>query len=226
MSHFSIRDIWWLWIPVVALAVQLMLEAFADPASLPAMHSESGPHELLQFLIITAAFLISATMLLKAYKYSPWLGVWVGIACVCSLYVAGEEMSWGQHILEWNTPEYWMALNDQGETNFHNTSSWLDQKPRVLLEIGVVIGGLLIPFFMKLMPALLPQRFTMIYPTWHVSVTAGIFLLLKITDKMEDVDVKIFERVSEVQELYLFYFVLLYLVVLRQRILKSSRALS
>src|SRR3546814_4167282 len=54
--------------------------------------------------------------------------------------MAGEEASWGQHYAGWLTPDNWQALNDQGETNLHNTSSWLDQKPRTLLEIGVIVG--------------------------------------------------------------------------------------
>jgi hypothetical protein len=32
----------------------------------------------------------------------------------------GEEISWGQRIFGWSTPEGWSDLNAQSETNFHN----------------------------------------------------------------------------------------------------------
>ncbi len=43
------------------------------------------------------------------------------IGALGSLYIAGEEMSWGQHFFHWNTPEYWAEVNRQQETNLHNT---------------------------------------------------------------------------------------------------------
>src|SRR3546814_15941194 len=78
--------------------------------------------------------------------------------------MAGEEASWGQHYAGWLTPENWQALNDQGETNLHNTSSWLDQKPRTLLEIGVIVGGILIPLLALRRPALREGRFALFLP--------------------------------------------------------------
>lgn len=40
----------------------------------------------------------------------------------------GEEISWGQRIFNWNTPEGFKGLNAQKETNFHNL--WLFQAYR------------------------------------------------------------------------------------------------
>jgi cell division protein FtsL len=36
------------------------------------------------------------------------------------LFFAMEEISWGQRIFEWNTPQMWKRLNIQRETNMHN----------------------------------------------------------------------------------------------------------
>lgn len=216
----------WLWLPLLAAVLQIFLELSLPVQTLSVLHSESGPHELLQFLIISAALIVSATMLLKInFKQSPWLGAWVGIATLSCLYVAGEEISWGQHIMNWATPDYWADMNDQGETNLHNTSSWLDQKPRLILEIGVIIGGLIIPFLMRVKPKALPERFSIIYPAGTLCITAGIFLILKIIDKADSLGVQFFERGSEVQELYLFYFVLLYCLELRKRLISKGTAL-
>ena len=37
---------------------------------------------------------------------------------------AGEEISWGQRILNFTTPEYWSLLNRQGELTLHNLNFW------------------------------------------------------------------------------------------------------
>lgn len=215
----------WLWLPLSVAVIQIFLELLLPAQTLSVLHSESGPHELLQFLIIFVALTVSATMLLKInFKKTPWLGAWVGIATLSCLYVAGEEISWGQHVMDWATPGYWSNVNDQGETNLHNISSWLDQKPRLILEIGVIVGGLIIPFLMKVRPDALPERFAIIYPAGTLCVTAGLFLALKLADKAEALGIYLFERGSEVQELYLFYFVLLYCLELRKRLASRDSA--
>ncbi|PCJ97886.1 MAG: hypothetical protein COA45_09370 [Zetaproteobacteria bacterium] len=214
----------WLWIPLLMAVVQIFLELLLPSQTLSILHSESGPHEFVQFIIIFLALVISATMLHGLnFKEVPWLSAWIGLMTLCCFYVAGEEISWGQHVLNWSTPDYWNNLNDQGETNLHNTSSWLDQKPRLILELGVIVGGLIMPLLMKVKPDFLPKKFRIIYPPRFLYVTAGIFLVLKIVDKADVLGIQLFERGSEVQELYLFYFVLLYCLELRRRLsLKNS----
>jgi hypothetical protein len=132
--------------------------------------------------------------------------------------VAGEETSWGQHIFNWSTPDYWATINDQRETNIHNMSSWFDQKPRLMLELGVVIGGLIIPLLLRFKPHLLPKKFSIIYPTIGFIITALIFTVLKIADQMEDYGLRFMTRISEVEEIFIFYFVSLYMLLMRQRI--------
>jgi hypothetical protein len=47
------------------------------------------------------------------------------IAALAAFFIAGEEISWGQRLLGWATPEDLAALNRQGETNIHNVGSVL-----------------------------------------------------------------------------------------------------
>ena len=217
----SLSKIWWLWLPLLLIPAQFALELAFDPEMLARLHSEWGPHETLQTLILLAALFVAGRALLsKGLRARPWLAAWVGFAALCIVYVTGEEVSWGQHLFGWATPENWAAINDQQETNLHNTSSWLDQKPRLLLELGVVAGGLLIPLVRRIRPQLLPARFAAIYPPSWLAVTAGVFLACKVGDSLaESLGFNLFERVSEVLELYLYWFVLLYLL----HIEKSAR---
>jgi hypothetical protein len=219
MQKDTLHPFCWLWLPVSFMGLQLVLE-FTQPVDiLTALHNEGGAHEIVQFVIIFAAFIVAlVTAISRALKDRPFLRAWLVLAELCCLYVAGEEMSWGQHILHWSTPEYWAAINDQQETNFHNTSSWLDQKPRLILEIGVIVGGLLFPLLQKYKPSLLPSRFAVIYPAVNMWVIAALVLFMKFADKLAP---DMFYRDSEVGEIYLFYFVLVYLLTLRRRILQQ-----
>ena len=100
--------------------------------------------------IATPALLIVAIIygvrMLQLFQYLPtaWLKMWMLLVTLSCVYFAGEELSWGQHLLGWETPEEIKNINDQDETNVHNMSSWFDQKPRMLLELWVIIGGIFI----------------------------------------------------------------------------------
>lgn len=222
MQKDQLNKVWWLWVPVLIMAAQLFCEFSLPDALLGAMHTEGGSHEIGEFFVLLAALVVAVwTFFSSALKGRSWLRAWVALASLCCFYVAGEEMSWGQHILHWSTPEYWQHINDQQETNLHNTSSWLDQKPRLLLEIGVLFGGIVFPLLRRFKPGWLPVKFEIIYPASFMCVTALFILAIKITDKLDNHQaIRVFYRPSEVVELYLFYFVLLYLVVLRRRILQ------
>jgi len=220
-----LSKIWWLWIPIAVMALQVPMEMFLSRPVLALLHSEQGPHESLEFIILVIAFGFAIVTLRRIdWKKDKWLGVWVALAAVCCFYVAGEEVSWGQKFVNWATPEFWAHINDQNETNLHNTSSWLDQKPRLVLLIGVVTGGLIIPLLRKFKPQWVPQKFEIIYPPQVLGFTAFIVLAVELIDKIDKSlkDVILFERASEVEELYLFYFVLLYLVILRRRVLQNQ----
>jgi len=225
---YIIPKFWWLWVPVLFFAFQLIIEFTLNGQTLSALHSENGPHESLQFILLTLGFCLSVNIIFKmdaAQRKSPLMG-WIILAALGCFYVAGEEISWGQHIIDWATPEFWNALNDQGETNLHNTTSWLDQKPRLIMEIGVIIGGLIIPFLKWKKPSLVPARFETIYPPAILAVTAAFATGVKIIEKTGEalLDDPLFARASEVQELYFFYFVLLYLLCLRGRVLLQKQS--
>jgi hypothetical protein len=206
---------------LIWLAFQIVIEIILPADTLAALHSENGPHELIEFLVILTAFGVAVrTLVVMDRRANRWLTAWIVIAAICSFYVAGEEMSWGQTIMHWATPSEWAVLNDQDETNLHNTSSWLDQKPRALLEIGTIIGGLLIPLLRRAKSQWLPVRFAAIYPADNVVITAAIYAAIKLVEGIARhfFHVRLFERSSEVEELYMYWFVLLYLLDMKARL--------
>lgn len=201
----------WLWVPVVILLAQIGVELFVPEAYLPEMHSEGGPIETIQFLFIALASVLALVLVFRADGI--FLKGWFSLFLAGSVYIAGEEISWGQHIFEWYTPEFWSQINDQNETNLHNTSSWLDQKPRLLLFIGIVAGGLLVPLLRRYRPSLLPKKFAVLYPQGYMWVTAlGVLIPYLAQEIAETVfGASLSHRVSEVQELYMYFFILLYM---------------
>lgn len=184
------------------------------------MLSEGGPHETLQFLFAALACLMAARMLFQLQdKLLKGLMLCVALGC---FYIAGEEVSWGQQIFGWITPEFWLEVNDQSETNLHNTTAWLDQKPRLLLFIGIMAAGLLIPALRRWWPSRLPTRYAVLYPSDLLVVTAlGVTVPYFIQEVAESLSLHPFERVSEVQELYMYYFILLYLADFHKRVISQ-----
>lgn len=72
-----------------------------------------------------ALLLVLFAMLFAVRIYSPKIGktklfAFLGFLSVALIFVIGEEISWGQRIFNWETPETIKAYNYQDETNLHN----------------------------------------------------------------------------------------------------------
>lgn len=220
-NPYGIHPLFWLWLPILWMAGQLAAEIIFPAEAVKAFHSENGLHEWLQFGFMLGVFVLAIrTLKSMNRKKNPWLTAWITAAAIGSAYVAIEEISWGQWIFQWSTPENLKDLNYQNETNLHNTSKWLNQKPRLLLEIGIIVGGILIPALRTLKPQWLPKRFEIIYPPNFLIVIAVIYTTAKFSHKFSRMlfDEKIFQRASEIEELYLYFFVFLYMIVMHKRI--------
>jgi len=111
---------------------------------------ESGATEQGTVLVLVLALLTGLLVLRQASSLGDKrLLLFFGLFCLGCLYFGGEEASWGQHWMGWDAPDQWAALNNQNETNLHNSNglagSLLDQLPRNLLSLAALIGGAIIP---------------------------------------------------------------------------------
>lgn len=201
-------------LPVGFFALTLVIERLMDFKCFTAC--EDGPVEDLQAIILFFAFGIGLSFWQKSRTMMPaWARVFFMLGILGALYAGLEEISYGQRIFGWITPDSWDLVNDQGETNLHNTSAWLDQKPRLILEIGVLLGGIVVPLLRRFKPSALPARWNMIYPSDAVFPTAlfaiGVHIYHMVCEHTNPAWFLI-ERGSEFQETYLFWFMLLYFV--------------
>lgn len=82
---------------------------------------EDALFESLQVLLLIIAAILCLILSLKLRKEGrQLLSVLYLIGSVGLIFVVGEEISWGQRIFGWTTPESWDAQNRQGETTVHN----------------------------------------------------------------------------------------------------------
>ncbi|NIA70876.1 hypothetical protein HBA54_19945 [Pelagibius litoralis] len=223
-SAESLPQVLYLWMPLAVAAVLIFLAHY----DLAFYRVYIGSEEVgaLEFAHVVVP-LISVIYCLRILRMPEaradrLIVIWIVLGMLGCIYIAGEEASWGQHYVGWSTPEFWQAVNDQGETNFHNISSWLDQKPRTLLEFGVIIGGIIIPLLALRRPQIREGRFAVFLPPLVCLPVAVIAEFAKVWERLQGHglwDIAIFYRASEIQELYFAFFILFYLIVFRQRLL-------
>lgn len=133
------------------LALAVILFAAAYPAQFALMSAKdgadgSGLFEHLTVLMclpgICAGIYIMA-VIVPPRRFFAWTLAWT----LALVYFAGEEASWGQWYFGWETPESFAEINDQNETNLHNISSWLDMKPRILVELFCFMTAFVLPLY-------------------------------------------------------------------------------
>ena len=114
--------------------------------------SEQGVFENLTALLLALAGGCHVWMAVKFRNQVAWFG-WLPCAGLGLLYFfgAGEEFSWGQHLLGFATPHEIRTLNVQGEFNLHNIGGyWANQAMLLYLTGYVMVLPLLCGWFSDL----------------------------------------------------------------------------
>jgi hypothetical protein len=210
--------------PALAFAAIFATAVLAPDFHRRWMEGELGAIELFQVALLALAFLASLRLLrFPAVRLDPMLCAWVLLLAAGSFYVLGEEKSWGQHFAGWTTPEWWTVVNDQGETNLHNTTSWFDQKPRLILELGVIFGGLVHPLLVWCnRPLQLGRRWWWLLPTRRCVPSAIMAELGAMPERVGAMELLPL-RSSEVQELFFYFFIAVYGLSLGARLQDAPR---
>ena len=212
----------YLWMPILVMAVVWSVARIDVEFYQTYIGTEAGLLEFTHILLPIFSIIVCVLILrMPEARADRRIFAWIAVALVGSFYLAGEEASWGQHLGGWLTPEYWQTLNDQGETNLHNTSSWLDQKPRTILEIGIIVGGIIIPLLALWKPEIRSGPFAIFLPPLiclPVAVLAEFSRVWERLFKYGVTDFEVFYRASELQEFYFALFIFMYLLVFRKRI--------
>ncbi|MDX1572099.1 MAG: hypothetical protein R3200_16565, partial [Xanthomonadales bacterium] len=176
------------------------------------MMGEQGLIELSTFFLLLPAVVLG---FLAQSRHAGMGRVWLVALTLGCVYFAGEEVSWGQHLFGWATPDPVSRINDQQETNIHNISSWFDQKPRLLLELWVL--GLTV---MAFSPPLRRRwgRWDFLWADRRLAVPGLLAILVRLPERIADgFDATLPQllnfRLAELQELMFAWVLLLFLWV-------------
>lgn len=179
----------------------------------------------LQALFLVAGLAVAVRTLVR--RDIDWPGRarwWLGFIALGLLILLGEDFQWGQDIFGWEATGWFARHNDSGETNFHNSSVWLDQYPRAVLYVGMLLGAIVHPLMVSRRGSGLFDRL----PSWFTPTLAsmppafGCFVawLPKLIDKSDVLgDLKLqVGRASERQEVFIYMFMLAYVLSLARRL--------
>ncbi len=106
--------------------------------------------EWVQFWSIAVAFAIATRLAFTRSRFR-WFFSLLAVSC---FYVAMEEISWGQRLIGFSSPDYFRANNLQGETNIHNflTGPFGTNLKAALsygLAIALALYGLVYPLMLR-----------------------------------------------------------------------------
>jgi hypothetical protein len=86
---------------------------------------------------------------------------------------SGEEISWGQRIFQFSTPDYLLVYNKQKEFNFHNIWTW---EINFFYKCFTILFGIILPVIVFHFKAISRITIKLKLPVPPISI--GIFFLL------------------------------------------------
>ena len=122
---------------------------------------EIGFLEIGTIALLLPAIVIGVLIFLHRRRLPRGVGWLMLLAALAALYFAGEEASWGQTYIGWETPETFVELNRQQETNLHNLEllkygPWVDllddvvsNIPRQMMLMFTIVGGIILPVVLR-----------------------------------------------------------------------------
>ncbi len=201
---------------------------------------ENGLVEILQaiFLFFSIIFFLKYLKISKqtSFQVNKYI---IYLYLIALLYYFFEEISWGQHIFKWETPDFFIKINSQNETNIHNTSSLLNELPRNLLFIWCAFSFV----FIKFLKFFNDEVKFFIFPNKNLKFVSFLILFFFLPDffvdkfdlspghpAQDEFDIKLntffdiftfnFIRLSELLELLFNYYILSHAYYLSKKLSK------
>ncbi len=217
----------WLWalLPVVivggaAVAAVLGRDAYR------LYTGEDGIVESLQVVAYAVALVAAArlTRHLRTTGAARWLVVLYALLAAGLVFMIGEELSWGQRIFEWGTPETLADANKQAETNLHNIYGVGDTFKWIQMLAGAY--GAFLPFAMRRVPEARRAELTWIVPAWPLALYFAPMFVWRVYRNVFPDPVRFNFLVTEFNEVVELVFALgiAWFLVLRWRAVRAAPA--
>ncbi len=218
----------WLWCVPIPLLIQLGVWQVDNEGKFFSrwIESEAGLIENATAISLIFATTISLRVGLKLFKYVESIySAWFFFVALVCLGFAGEELSWGQHWIGWDSPDYFAENNRQGETNFHNFNIHFGRVVKSILTLAIVIGGLILPLrhSSDLVHETPIRQFLFFITPTRVCIPAAAFVFgVRLIERVKtwwnlDWDF-LAVNLKESQELYIALFLLIYVWSARIRV--------
>ena len=127
--------------PIVMVGASFILLAFRPTrGAMLWMLDEDHPLEAATAVLFLVAAVSAATLTLKVRgrAVAPWVRRFFAAFAVVLFLVAMEEISWGQRLLGYETPEALREINGQGETTLHNIGVFQGRSEWTRLAFGLI----------------------------------------------------------------------------------------
>ena len=120
------------WVMPLLAILFLVIQLLAPDLAVNLIRKESWPFYRTGIFIKAGLQLVGIiAFVMVARKYARqrnWLAMVTAILVAIVLFVmVGEELSWGQRIFGWATPDSFASINEQSETNLHNLATQVFQ---------------------------------------------------------------------------------------------------
>lgn len=156
LSPGLVAMLWWA--PVVILLIG-GLAAVIGGNVYRVLTGEDRLAENLQVYCWLLAFGMGGLVISRLGKTGRYGMAFLYFCLVAGIFVIiGEEVSWGQRLFGWETPEALKAVNRQHETNIHSLEGMVDTFRSLYLLIGAY-GTILPLLFWKARSAAIYQKF-------------------------------------------------------------------
>lgn len=207
----------WLWGPLLSLALE-RAAFIRDYTWFDTVYTEAGAVEYLTAVALVAG-VVAGIAILRHRERLPtkWLRVWVTLVTLACFYAVGEDLNWGQEIFHWKTPAAWAAINEYNETDFSGLLvPWAKEIPRQGLW-GFILVGMV---HMLLQRGVKKGDWRALF--WPTSICLPIVLLAMLirSPLTLELDTPDLHRGDweELEELYLAWFLFLYLLSIWYRL--------
>jgi len=144
---------YWLGIPAFIFIVPFIVRIIDGDLYESLIHGELGLFEIATVIFLAIAIIVGLILFLKK-EFDLKFRLWILFVVTACIYFLGEEISWGQHYINWTTPDIFerhgLLDNRQHETNFHNNRNEslrmiFEDIPKLGIKITIAVIGFLGP---------------------------------------------------------------------------------
>jgi len=144
------------------------------------IETEHGLIETATALALLPAAAFGLVAAARWRRRRPGLALWLAAVTAVALLYCGEEVSWGQHWLGFDSPAVFAEHNRQGETNIHNLHLQLGRAVKTLVTAAIIVAGLVVPLGRRD-----GYRGTAFWPGLEAVPTAALVLGVRLVERFQ-----------------------------------------